>query len=128
MCREMRPRRAAKRSARVTPTSSIGRCGAVACRFDQRRVLPTAVIVEAWRGGSRSARISGLLDACVVEPLFAELARLAGEAIAAVRGATVVDAVVMASAARRGDQVLTSDFDDLERLRAYFPGVRLLKV
>ena len=37
------------------------------------------------------------------------------------------DAVVMASAASRGDRVLTSDFDDLERLRSYFPGVRLLQ-
>jgi len=55
------------------------------------------------------------------------LARLAGEAIAAVKGATVVDAVVMASAASRGDRVLTSDFEDLDRLRSYFPEVRLLK-
>jgi predicted nucleic acid-binding protein len=90
--------------------------------------VPTAVIAEAWRGGARSARIASLLEACVIEPLFADLARLAGEAIAGVKGATVVDAVVMASAARRGDRVLTSDFDDLDRLRSYFPGVRLLKV
>src|SRR6266540_615324 len=88
--------------------------------------VPTPVIVEAWRGGRRSARIASLLEACVVEPLFGELARVAGEAIAAVKGASVVDAVVMASAASRGDRVLTSDFDDLERLRSYFPNVRLL--
>ncbi len=90
--------------------------------------VPTPVIAEAWRGGPRSARISSLLDACVIEPLFVDLARLAGEATAAVRGATVVDAIVMASAARRGDRVLTSDFDDLDRLRSYFPNVRLLAV
>lgn len=89
--------------------------------------VPTAVIVEAWRGGPRSARIASLLEACIIEPLLAELAQVAGEAIAAVRGATVVDAVVMASAARRGDRVLTSDFDDLDRLRSYFPAVRLLQ-
>jgi hypothetical protein len=47
--------------------------------------------------------------------------------VAAVKGATVVDAVVMASAASRGDRVLTSDFDDLDRLRSYFPTVRLLQ-
>jgi len=34
----------------------------------------------------------------------------------------------MASAARRGDVVLTSDFDDLERLRQRFPAVRVLGV
>jgi predicted nucleic acid-binding protein len=90
--------------------------------------VPTPVVAEAWRGGGRSARIARLLEASVVEPLFEELARIAGEAAAAVRGATAIDAIVMASAASRGDRVLTSDFDDLDRLRAYFPGVRVLRV
>jgi len=34
----------------------------------------------------------------------------------------------MASAALRGDVVYTSDIQDLERLRRYFPGVRVLGV
>ena len=34
----------------------------------------------------------------------------------------------MASAARRGDVVYTSDFDDLEPLQAYFPTMTLLAV
>jgi hypothetical protein len=34
----------------------------------------------------------------------------------------------MASAARRGDVVYTSDFDDLDRLRSHFPAVRILAV
>jgi predicted nucleic acid-binding protein len=89
--------------------------------------VPTPVVVEAWRGGSRSARIALLLEGCIIEPLLSELARIAGEAIAAVKGAGVVDAVVMASAASRGDRVLTSDLRDLERLRSYFPAVRLLR-
>ena len=42
--------------------------------------------------------------------------------------ATVADALVMASAAQRGDIVYTSDFGDLDRLRSYFPTVRLLAV
>jgi len=90
--------------------------------------VPTPVIVEAWRGGGRSARIASLLDACIVEPLPEALARVAGEAIAVVKSATVVDAVVMASAASRGDRVLTADFDDLDRLRSFFPTVRLLQI
>ena len=97
-------------------------------QFGYELTVPTPVIVEAWRGGKRSARVAALLEACVIEPLFPDLARIAGEAIAAVKGATVVDAVVMASAARRGDRVLTADFADLDRLRAYFPSVRLLQV
>ena len=64
----------------------------------------------------------------MVEPLFEDLARTAGEAVGAVKGAGAIDAIVMASAASRGDRVLTSDFDDLDRLRLYFPGVRLLHV
>jgi predicted nucleic acid-binding protein len=99
----------------------------VAQQLGYELTVPTPVIVEAWRGGPRSARIAALLDACIIEPLLPQLARVAGEAIAAVKGATVVDAVVMASAASRGDRVLTSDFDDLDRLRSYFPGVRLLQ-
>jgi hypothetical protein len=84
------------------------------------------MIAEVWRGGPRSAHLSMLLDACVVEPLSEPLARKAGEAVAAVRGATTLDAVVMASAAARGDSVLTSDPDDLHRLATRFPSVRVL--
>jgi hypothetical protein len=39
-----------------------------------------------------------------------------------------MDALVMASAARRGDVVYTSDFADLDRLRSFFPSVRVLSV
>jgi hypothetical protein len=62
----------------------------------------------------------------VIDRLTDACAKLAGEAIARVPSATAVDAIVMASAASRGDTVFTSDVDDLERLRAYFPGVRVL--
>ncbi len=39
-----------------------------------------------------------------------------------------IDAIVMASAARRGDLVSTPDLVDLESLRTYFPAVRVLAV
>ena len=86
--------------------------------------VPSAVITEWWRG--RSDARETILDGVRVEPLDERLARLAGEALAAVEGATVVDAVVMASAARRGDIVYTADFADLLRLQAFFPSVRVL--
>lgn len=89
-------------------------------------VVPADVIVEWWRG--RSDRREAILALVNVEPLSQRLARVAGEALAAVRGATSTDAVVMASAASRGDAVLTSDPDDLARLGAYFPSVRVLVV
>ena len=63
-----------------------------------------------------------------VEDVTTRLARLAGEALAAVPRATPVDAIVMASAASRGDVVYTSDFDELVRLTSFFPDVRVLAV
>ena len=90
--------------------------------------VPTVVVAEVWRGGARSARVAALLPACTVEPLEEPVARRAGEALAVTKGAGVVDAVVMASAATRHDRVLTSDCVDLERLRVQFPSVRLVKL
>lgn len=89
-------------------------------------VAPTTSIAEWWRG--RTDARETILGTLVVEPLDVVVARLAGEAMARVRGSTVADSVVMASAARSGGVVLTSDFDDLARLRAHFPSVRVLEV
>ena len=90
--------------------------------------VSTAVVAEVWRGGRRSARMGALLGACVIEPVDDELARSAGEALAMVRGGGVVDAIVMASAARRADRVLTTDADDMARLQARFPSVRVIRL
>jgi predicted nucleic acid-binding protein len=86
-------------------------------------VVPVDVVAEWWRG--RSDIREHILASVVVEPLTEQLARLAGECLAKVNGATTVDAIVMASAALRGDAVYTSDVRDLERLRAFFPPVRV---
>lgn len=93
---------------------------------DQPITVPADVVAEWWRGRT-DLRID-ILDSVDVEPLSESLAKLAGEALAAVRSATLVDAIVMASAARRGDIVYTSDVADLERLRRRFPSVRVLRV
>lgn len=86
-------------------------------------LVPADVIAEWWRG--RSDIREHILASVRVEPLTERLARLAGECLAAVGDATTVDAIVMASAAARGDAVYTSDVADLERLRAFFPSVRV---
>jgi predicted nucleic acid-binding protein len=90
--------------------------------------IPAVVVAEVWRGGPRSARVATLLSACLVEPLDEPLARAAGEAMAAVKRSTVLDAIVVASAAVRGDLILTTDHDDLARLCTRFPAVRLASV
>jgi predicted nucleic acid-binding protein len=99
---------------------------AAAVRDDVRVTVPAAVVVEWWRG--RTDLAEEILASVDVEPLDESLAKAAGEALAATPGATAVDAIVMASAARRGDVVYTSDFDDLSRLQRHFRGVRLLAV
>jgi predicted nucleic acid-binding protein len=92
---------------------------------DQPLTVPADVVGEWWRG--RTDLRDSILDSVDIEPLTETLAKRAGEAIAAVSGATLIDAVVMASAASRGDIVYSSDVEDLERLRKYFPSVRVLR-
>jgi predicted nucleic acid-binding protein len=88
--------------------------------------VPTVVIAEWWRGrtDAREHVRSGLS----VERLSEEVARLAGEAMEQIERATTVDAIVMASAALRGDIVYTGDIEELERLRVFFRGVRVLGI
>ena len=88
--------------------------------------VPAVVAAEWWRGRSEAREV--ILRGVRVEPTTADLAQLAGEALAAVSSAATVDALVMASAARRGDIVYTSDVGDLQRLQTYFPAVTLLAV
>ena len=88
---------------------------------------PRWAVVEAARRAI-AVRREAILAGVTVEPVEGNLGRAAGEAIAATPGASVVDAIVMALAARLGATVFTSDVDDLEELRAFFPGVRVLSV
>jgi hypothetical protein len=88
--------------------------------------VPSPVVTEWWRG--RSDARETILDGVRVEPLDERLAKLAGEALEAIAGATAVDAIVMASAARRGDLVYTTDLEDLGRLQRFFRSVRVLAV
>ena len=91
-----------------------------------RITVPAAVITEWWR--SRNDVRERILAGVRVEPLSESLAKVAGEALAAVRGATSVDAIVMASAAQRGDVVYTADVSDLAKLASYFQAVRVLGI
>ncbi len=99
----------------------------VRARLERLPILvPSVALAEWWRG--RTDIRDRILAGVIVEPLDEALACLAGQALAEVSGATMADAVVMASAARRGSLVYTSDVGDLENLRAFFPAVRVLGV
>jgi predicted nucleic acid-binding protein len=88
--------------------------------------VPTAVLTEWWRG--RTDVADAIVDMVRVERLSEAIAKAAGEALAVVRRATPIDAIVMASAAQRGDVVYTSDVGDLMRLAAHFRSVRVLGI
>lgn len=85
---------------------------------------PSVAVAEWWR--KQSGRADEILAAMRIEHTDTALVKLAGEAVAAVRGAGTIDAIVMASAARRGGVVYTSDVGDLDALRSFFPEVRVL--
>jgi predicted nucleic acid-binding protein len=93
-------------------------------------VTPAVCILEWWRG--RSDRRDALLRAVRVEPLSVPIAKAAGVALGALGARTdsklSIDAAVMAFAALLDAPVITRDVSDLERLKPFFPGVRLLSV
>jgi hypothetical protein len=90
--------------------------------------VPSLVVAEWWR--DQRGPIAHLIDAMYVELLTENLARIAGKALGELRLGRehTIDAIVMASAAQRGDVIYTSDFDDLTRLGVCFPAVRILGV
>lgn len=90
-------------------------------------VVPAVVYVEWWRG--RTDDREEILEAVLLEGMEPNLCRAAGEALGAVRGSTLADAIVMASAALRGGGVVyTSDVDDLHDLQRHFPTVLVVPV
>jgi predicted nucleic acid-binding protein len=85
---------------------------------------PSVAVAEWWR--RRTDRAELILDAMRIEQTDTALVNVAGEAVAAVKRAGTVDAIVMATAARRGGVVYTSDVEDLVALTRVFPEVRIL--
>lgn len=91
-------------------------------------LVPAVVVAAAWRGGARSARVARLLGASTIQPLFENIARKAGVACGLVRGATAIDAIVVASANESRTAIVTTDPDDLALLAAHFGGVALIDI
>ena len=89
--------------------------------------VPAVVIAEVWRGG-HATWLRRLLEVSVIEEVDADLARQAGELLARTGRADAVDALVAASAARRGDVVATSDPGDLQRFADDLGTIRVWQV
>jgi len=81
------------------------------------------VVGQVWRGGARQAQLARLLHATEISPLDLELGRAAGELLGRARTKDVADAALVLLAAD-GDQLLTSDSDDLTSL-AVTAGIHL---
>lgn len=76
------------------------------------------VLAQAWRGGGpRQALLAKALEGIDVRPLDAPLGRLAGELLARSGTNDVVDAALVLLA-EDGDDIVTSDTEDLEPLAA----------
>jgi predicted nucleic acid-binding protein len=90
-----------------------------ACKESRATItIPATVIAEWWRGSHRA-----LLEAANLEALTPTLAERTGELLAQTGGTNAIDASVIASAAERGDLVVTGDPTDLRELANAVRGV-----
>ena len=90
--------------------------------------VPTVVVAQVWRNGSRSAIIARLLKQCDVEVLTEPLARRAGALMTRTGKRDAVDAIVVVSAVQRGDDILTSDPNDFAILANGSSNIRIVPV
>ena len=87
--------------------------------------IPAGVLAQAWRGGSRQARLARLLrsSVCTVIAMDQRSALRIGSLCATTGTSDVIDASVALCAHDRGHAVVTTDAADL---RAIDPSLTLL--
>ena len=78
-------------------------------------VTHAGILGQVWRGGPRQARLSQALGGIEVRALDEPLGRTAGRLLATAGSSDVTDAAVVLLA-HDGDQIVTVDHGDLERL------------
>lgn len=71
--------------------------------------VPTPVLAEAWRGGSRQASLARFLALCTTEALTEQQAKAVGPLAARAGHDDIVDVTVVEGAIRRHDAVATSN-------------------
>ncbi|MGH3903907.1 MAG: hypothetical protein ACRDTE_06945 [Pseudonocardiaceae bacterium] len=94
------------------------RVGALLRVAQQERIVvrtSPAAVAQVWRHGARQAQLARTLAGVAALPLDLDTGRRLGALLGATDSCDVVDAHV-ASLARAGDRVLTSDPDDLRHL------------
>lgn len=90
-------------------------------------VLPSVVLAQVWRDGSRQAVLSRVLrnPGLAEAPLTHEDAKRVGELLRQSGTTDVADAHVAVLAARLHASVITSDPDDIAKLDAGLPLIRV---
>lgn len=79
-------------------------------------VVPAPVLAEAWRGGPRQANVVRLLSMCTVEWMTDDQARAVGVLAGRSGHDDIVDVTVVEGAVRRGDGVVTSNRQHIEKV------------
>jgi hypothetical protein len=67
------------------------------------------------------------LNFAFVEPMTEDLAKAVGEVLSLSRTSDVVDAMLLLTAARRGDEVVTGDLADIADLARHVRGLGLIR-
>ena len=80
--------------------------------------VPTPVLAEAWRGGSRQASLARFLALCTTEALTEEQAKAVGALAARAEHDDIVDITVVEGAIRRRDAVVTSNPTHIRKIAA----------
>ncbi|MFL6124625.1 type II toxin-antitoxin system VapC family toxin [Actinophytocola sp.] len=78
--------------------------------------VPSPVLTQAWRDGSRQVGLTRLLKGCAVLPTDEEVAKHAGVLLRMSRTCDAVDAIVVATAMKYAATVVTSDPKDLQQI------------
>ena len=92
-------------------------------------IVPPVVVTQTVRGGPGDAAIHRLIRTVWVPFVGERLARAAGALLGASGMSDATDAQIVAEAIRSGPSVLlTSDSDDMMRLTAGRPNVRVVRV
>lgn len=80
-------------------------------------ITHAGVLGQVWRGGQSQVRLARALQGIDVRPLDESLGRSAGRLLAATGLSDVIDAAVVLIAVD-GDDIVTTDRSDLQRLAA----------
>lgn len=91
-------------------------------------LVPASALAQAWRGGSRSARLARLIAGAEGDALDEARAKEVGERLGTRAKTDIADAHVVCCALEHEATVITSDGDDIEALATLDESLLLVSV